>query len=232
MARTGVLIARTGDKKKVFLMHELLKNLNKVCTTNSTQLYKKNGVHMARTGVHIARTGKRKKVFLMHELVKISNKVCTTNSTQLHKKKMMVTLHEQVFILHELDKNKKMVSARGLLVSARCLRGRACLGRGRTTKPCFALSRTSGSILMLFFRGAGEQHQSTRRRRGRRRGRTAAVPSQTKGRTASRRRLFPTNREAGRTAVRGRARVNCVVHTAVPTNRTRVRSRSSPLLIQ
>jgi len=48
MARTGVHIARTGKRKKVFLMHELVKISNKVCTTNSTQLHKKkNGGHIA-----------------------------------------------------------------------------------------------------------------------------------------------------------------------------------------
>jgi len=71
------------------------------------------------------------------------------------------------------------------LVSARCLRGRACQGRGRTTRLVFALPGASGSTSTLLFRGAGEQQQSTRRSRG---GRSredgagyAAVPPQTTG---------------------------------------------------
>jgi len=42
----------------------------------------------------------------MHELVKISYKVCTTHSIQLDQKKIVFTLHEQVFLLHELGKQK------------------------------------------------------------------------------------------------------------------------------
>jgi len=103
------------------------------------------------------------------------------------------------------------------LVSARCLLGRACLGRGRTTRPGFALPRTSGSISTLLFQGAGEQQQSTRRRRGRRSREDGAGY----GRTVSRRRLFPTNRETGRTALGTRPcplkqREDSVVQTAVP----------------
>ena len=48
--------------------------------------------------------------------VTIANNVKIIKSTHFTKN----TLHEQVFVLHELDKNKKMVSTRSLLVSVRC----------------------------------------------------------------------------------------------------------------
>jgi len=93
-------------------------------------------------------------------------------------------------------------------VSARCLQGRACQGRGsitrpnfalpstltlffrgageqHTTRPDFALPRASESTSTLFFQGAGEQQQSTRRsqeERSREDGTGyAAVPPQTTG---------------------------------------------------
>jgi len=96
-------------------------------------------------------------------------------------------------------------------VSARVLRGCACQGRGRTTRPVFALQGASWSTSTLLFQGAGEQLQSTRRRRRRRRregsARYAVVPPQTTG---------------------GQLRAD----GWLPTNRTRVRSRSLLLLIQ
>jgi len=126
-------------------------------------------------------------------------------------------------------------------VSSRCLRGRSCLGRGRTTRPGFALPRASGSISTLLFRGASEQEQSTRRRRERRSredgaGYAAVPPQTTRGQRQADGCSPQTEKQGGRRWVRGRAPSNNGRTTSgrrlFSTNRTRVRSRSSLLLIQ
>jgi len=70
----------------------------------------------------------------------------------------------------------------GLLVlplprHARPRRQRAETRFWKIIRPGFALPRASGSISTLLFRGAGEQHQSTRRRRARRSREVVAVES-------------------------------------------------------
>ena len=117
------------------------------------------------------------------------------------------------------------------LVSARCLLGRACLGRGRTTRPRFALQRASRSISKLLFRGAGKEQQTTRRRRGRRSREDgtgyATVPPQTTGGQRHADSCSPQiEKQGGGCWVRGRApsknRRTATYRRLFPTNRTRV----------